>query len=239
VGFRGQDEYVLIFPSCVTLHLKPLSVRFHLATKPAYHPAMMLKILFYSYATGIFSSRKIAKAMRENIAFIYLAAWQQPDFRTISDFRKNNLSELKELFVQIVMLCKHMGIIKLGHVSIDGTKVKANASDAKTYDTKRFEKQIQRLLEQAAAVDHSEDQHCGVDQSGDQLKVKCLLAMQLKTLQENKTVDYASLMPILGTKLSTLVSFTHKCNYAKIYSVNDFCSAKFWLKNWYGYQTHS
>jgi len=136
---------------------------------PAYHPAMMLKILFYSYATGIFSSRKIAKAMRENIAFIYLGAWQQPDFRTISDFRKNNLSELKELFVQIVMLCKHMGMIKLGHVSIDGTKVKANASDAKTYDNKRFEKEIQRLLEQAAAVDHSEDQHYGVDQSGDEL----------------------------------------------------------------------
>ena len=61
---------------------------------PAYHPAMMLKILFHSYASGIFSSRKIAKAMRENIAFIYLGAWQQPDFRTISDFRKNNLSEL-------------------------------------------------------------------------------------------------------------------------------------------------
>jgi transposase len=136
---------------------------------PAYHPAMMLKILFYSYASGIFSSRKIAKAMRENIAFIYLSAWQQPDFRTISDFRKNNLSELQELFVQIVMLCKHMGMIKLGHVSIDGTKVKANASDAKTYDNQRFEKEIKRLLEQADAVDHHEDQHYGVDQSGDEL----------------------------------------------------------------------
>ena len=136
---------------------------------PAYHPAMMLKILFYSYASGIFSSRKIAKAMRENIAFIYLGAWQQPDFRTISDFRKNNLNELKELFVQIVMLCKHMGMIKLGHVSIDGTKVKANASDAKTYDNQRFEKEIKRLLEQADAVDDHEDQHYGADQSGDQL----------------------------------------------------------------------
>lgn len=136
---------------------------------PAYHPAMMLKILFYSYATGIFSSRKIAKAMCENIAFIYLGAWQQPDFRTISDFRKNNLKELKELFVQIVMLCKHMGMIKLGHVSIDGTKVKANASDAKTYDSKRFEKEIKRLLDQADAVDHHEDQQYGADQSGDGL----------------------------------------------------------------------
>ncbi len=115
---------------------------------PAYHPAMMLKTLFYSYASGIFSSRKIAKAMCENIAFIYLGAWQQPDFRTISDFRKNNLNELKELFVQVVMLCKQMGMVKLGHVSIDGIKVKANASDAKTYDNQRFEKEIKRLLEQ-------------------------------------------------------------------------------------------
>ena len=136
---------------------------------PAYHPAMMLKILFYSYASGIFSSRKIAKAMRENIAFIYLSAWQQPDFRTISDFRKNNLNELKELFVQVVMLCKQMGMVKLGHVSIDGTKVKANASDAKTYDNQRFEKEINRLLEQADEVDDREDQHYGVDQSGDEL----------------------------------------------------------------------
>lgn len=136
---------------------------------PAYHPAMMLKILFYSYASGIFSSRKIAKAMRENIAFIYLSAWQQPDFRTISDFRKNNLNELKELFVQVVMLCKQMGMVKLGHVSIDGTKVKANASDAKTYDNQRFEKEINRLLEQADEVDDCEDQHYGVDQSGDEL----------------------------------------------------------------------
>ena len=136
---------------------------------PAYHPAMMLKILFYSYASGIFSSRKIAKAMRENIGFIYLGAWQQPDFRTISDFRKNNLNELKELFVQVVMLCKQMGMVKLGHVSIDGTKVKANASDAKTYDNQRFEKEIKRLLEQADEVDDCEDQHYGVDQSGDEL----------------------------------------------------------------------
>jgi transposase len=136
---------------------------------PAYHPAMMLKILFYAYASGIFSSRKIAKAMRENIAFIYLSAWQQPDFRTISDFRKNNLNELKELFVQVVMLCKQMGMVKLGHVSIDGTKVKANASDAKTYDNQRFEKEINRLLEQADEVDDCEDQHYGVDQSGDEL----------------------------------------------------------------------
>ena len=68
---------------------------------PAYHPAMMLKIYFYAYARGIFSSRKIAQALKENIAFIFLAAWQKPDFRTVSDFRKNNLKGLGLLFITI------------------------------------------------------------------------------------------------------------------------------------------
>ena len=98
---------------------------------PPYHPAMMLKVLFYAYATGIFSSRKIAKSVKEHIPFIFLAAWQKPDFRTISDFRKNNLKELGILFAQVAMICRQLGMIKLGHVSIDGTKIKANASDAK------------------------------------------------------------------------------------------------------------
>jgi transposase len=97
---------------------------------PAYHPAMMLKIYFYAYARGIFSSRKIAQALKENIAFIFLAAWQKPDFRTISDFRKNNLKELDILFGQIVLLCQQLGMVKLGHIAIDDTKIKANASDA-------------------------------------------------------------------------------------------------------------
>ena len=118
---------------------------------------MMPKILFYSYTIGIFSSRKIAKAIRENFACSYLAAWQHPDFRTISDFRKYHLNELKEIFVRIVMLCEDMNIITLGHVSIDGTKLKGNASGAKTYDNKRCDKKIRRLLDQAATVDSRED----------------------------------------------------------------------------------
>lgn len=81
-----------------------------------YHPKMMLKVLFYAYASGIFSSRKIAKAVRENVTFIYLAAWQQPNFRTINNFRKNNLKELGDLFVQIVHICQKLKMIKLGHI---------------------------------------------------------------------------------------------------------------------------
>jgi len=81
-----------------------------------------------------FSSRKIAQALEEQIPFIYLFAWQKPNFRTLSDFRKDHIDALGTLFAQVVMTCKQLGMVKLGHVSIDGTKIKANASDAKTYD---------------------------------------------------------------------------------------------------------
>ena len=89
---------------------------------PPYHPAMMLKIIFYAYAKGLFSSSKISEAAKENLPFIFVAAWQKPDFRMISDFRKNNIKELDILFAQIVRLCKQLGMVKLGHVAIDGKK---------------------------------------------------------------------------------------------------------------------
>jgi transposase len=136
---------------------------------PSYHPAMMLKIYFYGYARGIFSSRRIAQALKENIAFIFLAAWQKPDFRTVSDFRKNNLKELGLLFPQTVQLCKQLGMVKLGHIAIDGTKIKANASDAATYDQERIEKEIKQWLEHAEAIDRQEDALYGPDKTGDEL----------------------------------------------------------------------
>ena len=136
---------------------------------PPYHPAMMLKIIFYAYAKGLFSSRKIAEAVKENLPFIFLAAWQKPDFRTISDFRKNNIKELDILFAQIVQLCKQLGMVKIGHVAIDGTKIKANASDARTYDSERIEEEIKRWLEQAEAVDQKEDQLYGSDKTGNEI----------------------------------------------------------------------
>lgn len=136
---------------------------------PPYHPAMMIKVLFYAYAKGIFSSRKIAEALTENIGFIFLAAWQKPDFRTISDFRKNNLQELGLLFSQVVVLCQRLGMVKLGHVSIDGTKIKANASDKKTYDRQRIEREISHWLKIADDTDDNEDQHFGKNKTGDEL----------------------------------------------------------------------
>ena len=165
-----SDDLCMVVNDVVkTLDLSCLYQKVSTEGNPAYHPAMMLKIYFYAYAKGIFSSRKITQALKENIAFIFLAAWQKPDFRTVSDFRKNNLKELGLLFTQIVHLCKQLGMVKLGHIAIDGTKIKASASDAKTYDRDRIEKEIKRWLEHAEAVDQQEDALYGPDKTGDEL----------------------------------------------------------------------
>jgi transposase len=152
-----------------SLDLSCLYVNVRSEGNQPYHPKMMLKVLFYAYTSGIYSSRNIAKALGENLAFIYLAAWQRPDFRTINNFRKNNLKQIEELFVQIVDLCKKLNMVKLGHVSIDGSKFKANAADRKTYDRKRIEREMKRILDQAEQKDREEDALYGSENSGDQL----------------------------------------------------------------------
>ena len=166
---EADDLCLLVNDVVKALDLSCLYKKVSCEGNPAYHPAMMLKVYFYAYATGIFSSRKIAQALKHNIAFIFLTAWQKPDFRTISDFRKNNLKELGMLFSQIVQLCKQLGMVKLGHIAIDGTKIKANASDANTYDNERIEKEIKRWLEHAEAIDQQEDKLYGTDKTGDEL----------------------------------------------------------------------
>jgi len=93
---------------------------------------MMLKILFYGYAMGERSSRVIAHRLKSDVAYMYLSALQQPDFRTTNRFRKDNIDILKGLFVQIVRLCIEMGMVSVGTIAIDGTKLKANASYRKT-----------------------------------------------------------------------------------------------------------
>ena len=98
---------------------------------PPYHPRMMVKLLLYAYCIGVPSSRKIEKRLHEDIAFKVLAANNTPDFKTIADFRKNHLEALAGIFVEVLKLCQKAGLVKLGHVSLDGTKVKANASKHK------------------------------------------------------------------------------------------------------------
>jgi len=128
-----------------------------------FHPAMMVKVLVYGYATGVFSSRKIARKLHEDVAFRVLAARNFPAHRTIRDFRAFHLKELSELFVQVVRLAREMGLVKLGTLAVDGTKVKANASRHKAMSYGHMIKaeaelkaQIDALLNKARATDEAE-----------------------------------------------------------------------------------
>ena len=143
---------------------------------PPYHPRMMTKVLVYGYCVGVFSSRKLQKRLQEDVAFRVLAAGNEPDFRTISDFRKLHLEALEGLFRQVLRMALELGAMKLGRVAIDGSKLKANASKHKAMsykrmkeDEKRLREQVRRLLEQAEAVDAAEDAEYGPDGRGDEL----------------------------------------------------------------------
>jgi transposase len=143
---------------------------------PPYHPRMMVTLLLYSYTQGVFSSRRIMKRCQRDAAYRVIVHDDAPDFRTISDFRKLHLVELEGLFVQVLRLCQEAGLVKLGHVSLDGTKIKANASRHKAMsygrmkeEEKRLRKEIRDLLHRAEATDAEEDERHGVDRRGDEL----------------------------------------------------------------------
>ncbi len=128
-----------------------------------FHPAMMVKVLVYGYASGVFSSRKIERRLHEDLAFRMLGSGNFPKHRTIRDFRALHLKELADLFVQVVKLAQELGLVKLGTVAIDGTKIKANASRHKAMSYERMQHteaelkaQIEALLERAGATDAAE-----------------------------------------------------------------------------------
>jgi len=142
----------------------------------AYDPRMMVRVLIYGYCRGVASSRRMERATYEDVAFRYLAADEHPDHDTIADFRKEHLAALAQLFVQVLRLCQQAGLVKLGHVALDGTKVKANASKHKamSYERmgeteKKLEEEVKALLEEAARVDAEEDGKYGKGKRGDEL----------------------------------------------------------------------
>jgi transposase len=142
---------------------------------PPFDPAMMVCLLLYAYCVGIFSSRKIAKACERNLAFLAIVGEERPDFRTISQFRKNHLDAFADVFVQVLRLAKEAGLIRLGTIAIDGTKIQGNASRHKAmsygYMTKEVERvraEIDALLKQAQEVDVEDDAALGA-RSGDEL----------------------------------------------------------------------
>jgi len=137
---------------------------------------MMVALLLYAYAVGIYSSRRIAKACIERVDFMAIVALDAPDFRTTSEFRRRHLVALSALFVQVLKLCEQAGLVKLGHVALDGTKINANASKHKAMSYERMKKREPELqaevdgwLKAAEAADAAEDAAFGVDRRGDEM----------------------------------------------------------------------
>ena len=143
---------------------------------PPFHPVMMTGLLLYSYCQGNYSSRRIAKACKQRVDYMALTGMQQPDYRTVNLFRQRHLKALSGLFRQVLQLCEKAGLVKLGHVALDGTKIRANASKQKslTYRSmKRSEDQlraeVERWFQEAERIDREEDELYGADKSGDEL----------------------------------------------------------------------
>ena len=144
--------------------------------QPPYHPAMMVALLLYAYTQGVYASRRIAKGCEERLDVMAVTGMQRPDFRTISEFRRRHLEALTALFVQVLWLCRKAGLVKLGHVALDGTKLAANASQHKALSYGRMARAEAELaaavagwLARAEREDAADDAEHGVDQRGDEL----------------------------------------------------------------------
>ncbi len=142
---------------------------------PPYHPAMMVALLLYAYRSGVYSSRRIARACEERLDFQAVTALNQPDFRTISEFRRRHLDALAGLFVQVLALCRKAGLAGLGHVAVDGTKIKANASKHKAMSYARMveaeaelAREVAEWLARAQREDAAEDAEHGSTRRGDE-----------------------------------------------------------------------
>jgi transposase len=144
--------------------------------QPPFDPVMMTALLLYSYCCGVYSSRRIAKACRERVDVMSIVALDAPDFRTVSEFRRRHLKALGALFRQVLQLCERAGMVKLGHVALDGTKIKANASKHKAMSYERMEKraaeleaEVAKWFDVAEATDAEEDQRYGADRTGEEM----------------------------------------------------------------------
>lgn len=143
--------------------------------QPPYHPAMMVALLLYGYSRGVYSSRRLAQACEERVDFMAVTGLNKPDFRTIAEFRRRHLQALSDLFVQVLRLCQSAGLVKLGHVAVDGTKLKANASRHKAMSYGRMKQTepklaaaVQAWLNKAEAADAAEDAEFGAELRGDE-----------------------------------------------------------------------
>ena len=144
--------------------------------QPPFDPRLMTALLLNGYASGVYSSRRIARAAVERADFMMIVAGDPPDFRTVSEFRRRHLQALSGLFLQVLQLCAQAGLVKLGHVALDGSKVKANASKHKAMSYQRmvareqaYAAEVKRWLDAAEAADAEEDRLYGADRRGDEM----------------------------------------------------------------------
>ena len=172
--FLGAEDEVHVFRE-VTEHLdiSHLDSEFNGMGQHPYHPLMLLRLLMWGMANRVVSTRRIEVLTHRDVSYIYLAGSQRPDYRTLARFRRRNTKEIKRLFKQTVLFCARLGMVNLGHLSLDGTKLKANTSKHKAMsygrmkeDEKRLEREIEELMRQAEAVDSEEDKVFGKDNNG-------------------------------------------------------------------------
>ena len=182
---RGIDNII------ESLELSSLYNSYSEEGQPAYHPKMLIKILIYGYSIGVSSSRKLAERINSDVTFMYLSGMQKPDFRTISDFRLNKRKYIENCFEQVLMICKELGLFSLGHISIDGSKIKANASKKTTKNQEelnRCENEVKKILDQAEEIDEQEDEKYGKEKSGyampEELKTRNKLIEKIKQAKE-------------------------------------------------------
>ena len=173
---------------------------------PPYHPVMMTKVLLQAYCVGVFSSRKIQRRLVEDVAFRVLAADNQPDFRTVADFRKRHLTALQGFFEQVLQLAQELGAPRVGRVAIDGSKVRANASKHKAMSDARMQAQEQQartevdaLLAQAEATDAVEDVQYGADRHGDDLPA----ALQRRTSRLTRIQEATRVLEVRAKAAAT------------------------------------
>src|SRR3954465_9142278 len=173
-----EDDLVFFLLDVVPkLDLAPIHAGYQDETRgpPPFDPAMMVCLLLYAYCVGVFSSRKIAHACERNLAFLAIVGTERPDFRTISLFRKNHLDAFADVFVQVLRLAQAVGLVRLGTIAVDGTKVQGNASRHKamsygymTKEVSRLRAEIDALLKQAQEVDAADEAALGA-RRGDEL----------------------------------------------------------------------
>lgn len=185
--FIKEDHLARVVAAVVdTLDTTAIEKQYSFLGQKSYHPKLLLKLLFYGYAIGIRSGRKIAAACESDVAFMYLSSMYKPDFRTINDFRKDNVGMIENLFKQVIQLCSAMNMINIGTLVIDSTKLRANANNRRTKTREQYEqwlseidRQVKEVMEQADAEDKGEDEKYG-DDRGDELPKEINSKVKLK-----------------------------------------------------------